>query len=119
LTKEHFLTIYASFFPFGDATAFAGHLFRLYDTAGTGSIDFAAFLVGLSVTVRGKLEEKVQWAFRFYDRDDDGSISRTDMLLIIDAIYRMMGGLVEVPPDEDTPTKRVDKLFQQMGKVGN
>lgn len=109
--------MFESFFPFGDSTAFASHLFRLYDVSGMGTIDFGAYLAGLSVTTRGKMEEKIQWAFRFYDRDGDGKISKADMLLIVDSIYRMMGSLVEVPEDEDTPAKRVDKIFKLIAKV--
>ena len=40
------------------------------------------------------------------------------MLLVVDAIYRMVGSMVKLPPDEDTPEKRVTKIFKIMEKVG-
>ena len=34
------------------------------------------FVIGLSILVRGTLEEKVRWMFTLYDQDRDGYISR-------------------------------------------
>jgi len=56
-------------------------------------------------------------AFRLYDRDGDGFISRKDMLLVVGAIYEMIGSMLDMPVDENTPEKRVDKLFRQMDIV--
>ena len=39
------------------------------------------------------------------------------MLIIVDAIYRMVGGMIDLPEDENTPQKRVDKLFAIMDSV--
>ena len=40
------------------------------------------------------------------------------MEAIIDSIYKMVGQMVEFPEDEDTPQKRVDKIFDAMDTVG-
>lgn len=117
LKQSDLLEIYRQFFPFGDPSGFCEHVFRLYDSKGDGVIDFAEYIRALSITSRGRLEEKIQWAFRFYDIDGDGKISREDMLVVVEAIYRMMGSMITLAADEDTPLKRVDKIFNLMNKV--
>jgi hypothetical protein len=51
-------------------------------------------------------------AFRLYDMDNDGYISRNELAILIDAIYKMAGSFMQ-----DTSKQRLDTLFEAMDIV--
>ena len=84
---------------------FAGLVFRAFDTNESGAIEFEEYVNVLSVTSRGRLDEKIQCkcihalyvfcsmclgTFSFYDLDGDGRISRDELMVVVSAIYRMI-----------------------------
>lgn len=114
LTREDLRKVYKQFFLFGDPTAFSDLVFNVFDTDDSGTIDFREFITALSISSRGTMDEKLQWAFKLYDQNGDGKISEAEMLEIVRAIYKMVGSMMKVPEDESTPEKRVAKLFGLM-----
>ena len=111
---KQFETMYTKLFPHGDSSVFAERVFRTFDTNGDDSIDFREFLCAISISSKGKAEEKLEWAFNMYDMDRDGFITRGEMLDIITSIYKMMGVIRKA--DDSTPEKRMEKIFRQMDR---
>ena len=126
LDKAEFSKIYKQFFPFGEPGEFADYVFNVFDENKNGTIDFKEFICALSVTSRGRLDEKlkctydarrltpkqqhlmlylISGAFQLYDIDKDGTITYDEMLMIVQSIYKMTGQMVKLPVDEDTPEK--------------
>jgi len=119
LNKTEFSRIYKQFFPFGDPSQFADYVFNVFDHDKNGSIDFKEFICALSITSRGSLDEKLNWAFQLYDINGDGLITYDEMLQIVGAIYKMTDQMVDLPEDAKTPEMRVDKIFKNMDKDKN
>ncbi|KAI6239335.1 hypothetical protein M3Y99_00585600 [Aphelenchoides fujianensis] len=96
LTEAGFQKIYKQFFPQGDPS------------------DFASFVFKFSTKTNQRM---AVGAFRLYDLDNDGFITRNEMLSIVGSIYKMVGDTVKLPEEENTPEKRVDRIFRMMDKA--
>lgn len=116
LSEEEFAKVFKQFFPFGDPTDYCHYLFKIFDTDSSKYIDFKEFIIALSTTSRGTTEQKVKWSFRLYDVDRSGHINYSNLLTIINAVYTMVGPMVELPEDEKTPEARASKMFRLAGK---
>lgn len=66
LDKTEFSRIYKQFFPFGDPAEFADYVFDVFDENKNGTIDFKEFICALSVTSRGRLDEKLKCAYALH-----------------------------------------------------
>uniref|UniRef100_A0A1I8GV34 EF-hand domain-containing protein n=1 Tax=Macrostomum lignano TaxID=282301 RepID=A0A1I8GV34_9PLAT len=88
LHRQAFREIFSQFFPLGDAACYA-------DLVGTTS-------------------ERLAWAFRLYDADGDGSISRGEMLRLVSAIYDLLGCCVSPRVGQLDVRRRAEQVFEMM-----
>ncbi|CBY14598.1 unnamed protein product [Oikopleura dioica] len=119
LSKSEFAEIYQSFFPNGDARVFAKFVFNVFDRNGDGSIEFSEFLQALSITSRGNVDEKLEWAFKLYDLDNSGGITKDEMLEIVQAIFSMLGEDDRFAQNSLSPELRVERIFSKMDVNGD
>jgi len=98
VNEDTFKEIYENFFPYGNATTYAHHVFKAFDVTSCGSISFKDMLVSLSTLLHGTLQEKLAWTFRVYDLNGDGVITKNEMGNVVVAVYELMGIIIKHPP---------------------
>ena len=101
VSTKDFQDMYSDFFE-GDASEFANHVFRTFDSDKSGFIDFKEFLYSLSVTSRGNLEEKV---------NGDGFVTKYEMESIIRSVYKMYTD--SRLGKEETPEQRSARIMEK------
>lgn len=116
LSEEEFAKVFKQFFPFGDPVDYCHYLFRLFDVDNSKYIDFKEFIVALSATSRGTMDQKLEWSYKLYDLNKTGKVTYKELLQVIHAIYKMVGPMVALPQDEATPELRAEKLFRMLDK---
>ncbi|XP_013907402.1 PREDICTED: guanylyl cyclase-activating protein 2 [Thamnophis sirtalis] len=86
------------------------------------TIDFLEYVAALNLVLRGKLEHKLKWTFKIYDKDGNGCIERPELLEIIEAIY----SIKEAYKSEEeravpglTPEEVVERIFQLVDENGD
>ncbi|KAI8911857.1 hypothetical protein EDD86DRAFT_203495 [Gorgonomyces haynaldii] len=69
-------------------------MFLFFDTNSDQSIDFPEMIRGLSILCKGSLEERIVHAFKGYDLNNDGVISRDEFRAIFKAYFHLSMELV-------------------------
>eukprot|EP00731_Ephydatia_muelleri_P024900 Em0016g1171a len=109
MMEEEFCRIYRQYFPFGSSDILASLIFKAFPPEKDGTVGFKQFVVNLSVVLRGSTDETLKWIFNLMDRDRDGYLSKDEVTRLVDAIYKMVGNMVELPPN--SLQNRVNNLF--------
>lgn len=71
------------------------NLFYAFDRDGNDSVDFEEFAAGFALLASGSKSDKLALAFRMFDEDDDGYISRREMWRYMRAYLTMLASLNE------------------------
>ncbi|KAM6067556.1 A-type potassium channel modulatory protein KCNIP2 isoform 3-T3 [Chlamydotis macqueenii] len=146
VNEENFKQIYSQFFPQGgeclstcpawmpqrgrgghtapphtvclppDSSTYATFLFNAFDTDHDGSVSFEDFVSGLSIILRGTIDDRLNWAFNLYDLNKDGCITKEEMLDIMKSIYDMMGKYTYPAMRDEAPREHVENFFQKMDR---
>lgn len=82
-------------------------LFVAFDTEKTGSINFGEFIMGLSALSEGNMRDKITLAFKVYDVEGNGAVSKQEMTQILTSTASAHG--VEQKAEEVSAF--VDKVF--------
>ena len=81
-------------------------------TNGSSNHSSQDFVIGLSILLRGSLDDKLRWTFSLYDQDRDGFISREEMEDVVGSIFDLMGRTADPLLEEEVISERVDTIFE-------
>ncbi len=89
LEHETMVTMYSSLMPESEALAYTNEVFRIFDADGDGRVSFTEYMMATDMTSKGTPIEKLKWAFKFYDKDNNGSIDMQEMVEAIHTLYSL------------------------------
>ncbi|KAM9861338.1 guanylyl cyclase-activating protein 2-like [Aulostomus maculatus] len=72
-----------------EEAAFMENVFRSFDANKDGKIDFMEYVAAVHLVLRGKLEDKLKWSFKVYDRDGNGCLDRNEVRHIVRIIHKI------------------------------
>jgi Ca2+-binding EF-hand superfamily protein len=83
MTEDYLIQIYQGLCCEGNVEPFAKQVFRTLDTNKDGRISFKELMISLIPTITGDIDDKLRWAFKMFDEDENNQISRSDYNSVI------------------------------------
>ncbi|XP_041112231.1 guanylyl cyclase inhibitory protein [Polyodon spathula] len=102
-----------------ESSEYAEQIFRTLDNNGDGIVDFREYVTAISMLIQGSPEEKLRWSFKLCDKDKDGAITRSEMLEIMQAIYKMSLAASLTKANPLTVEECTNKIFSRLDKDKN
>ncbi|XP_056134919.1 guanylyl cyclase-activating protein 2-like [Lampris incognitus] len=72
-----------------EESAYMENVFRSFDTNKDDKIDFMEYVAAVHLVLRGKLEDKLKWSFKVYDRDGNGRLDRREVKHVVKIIHKL------------------------------
>ncbi|CAF2623017.1 unnamed protein product [Rotaria sp. Silwood2] len=117
LDKKKFVEVYKQFYPQGKADSFCKYAFDTFDSNNDGYVDFEEFLLAISATSHGNLDDRLEVAFDMYDISGDGKIDQAELTKLITAMYDLVGE-TDRKGDND-PKKRAAGIIAKIDVSGD
>ncbi|XP_047436389.1 guanylyl cyclase-activating protein 2-like [Mugil cephalus] len=97
-----------------EESAYMENVFRSFDTNEDGKIDFMEYVAAVHLVLRGRLEDKLKWSFKVYDRDGNGCLDRKEVKHIIKIINKIKKH--NDPGATENVNDICDRIFQLVDK---
>ncbi|XP_066541613.1 guanylyl cyclase-activating protein 2-like isoform X2 [Hoplias malabaricus] len=92
--------------------AYMENLFRSFDTNHDNTIDFMEYVAALHLVLRGRLEDKLKWSFKVYDRDGNGRLDRQEVKQVIKIIYKLRQHAHHPDTEKLSPDQICERIFE-------
>ncbi|XP_051512865.1 guanylyl cyclase inhibitory protein [Myxocyprinus asiaticus] len=102
-----------------ESAEYAEQIFRTLDNNGDGVVDFREYVTAISMLIEGSSVEKLRWSFKLFDKDKDGAITRSEMLEIMQAVYKMSVAASLTKCDPMTAEECTNRIFVRLDKDNN
>lgn len=100
--------LFSVLFPFGNVAPFCSRLFSNINISQSGEIELEELLIAFTILFKGSSFERVRWIFRFYDVDNDGFVSRDELIRGLESVNMMISNSTE----ELNVRRIADEIFQ-------
>ena len=116
LTQKDFVKLFKEVHPSENkkekADKFCQYVFKVIDKENQGFISFQDFVLCFALTSDGDFKEKCEFAFKLYDLDKDGKISKKEMTQVLTALYDLSG--IESRKGDNAPEKKVNDIIKKI-----
>ena len=114
LSIDQFNQIYEDLFPLGGEYEFLEHMYCMFKKNSDRYVYILDLLCSLPLISLRKPERKLEWQFTWYDLDNDGYITRNEMLEIIKALHENTYRDLKVPNKTFFPERVIDQIVSQL-----
>uniref|UniRef100_A0A4W5L2E4 EF-hand domain-containing protein n=1 Tax=Hucho hucho TaxID=62062 RepID=A0A4W5L2E4_9TELE len=94
-----------------EESAYMDNVFRSFDA---NHVHFMEYVAAVHLVLRGKLEDRLRWSFKLYDRDGNGHLDKKELKQVIIYNIKRHGNPSET--ENLTPDQITDRIFDLVDK---